>query len=241
MCFSVQVERDLDKVAKRFGASVSQKDFKAFYDLQKKADGLDSEDLKKILGLKRKPSSSVFKEPGEDGRIFPGYFAPVVVIENDKKVIKPMRYRVRPAHSLEEIPSKYNVFNARLDSLEKRRTWNSLFLKNHGLFPFLRFFEWVEKKGQKTLVSFKPQEQPIMWAPMLFDHWVSPHGEIEFSSFALITNEPTPEVQQIGHDRCPIFMKEDNIDLWLNAKSLNQNEAFELLKNQEQVFYNHQF
>ena len=34
---------------------------------------------------------------GSDSRIYPGYFAPVMVMESGKRVIKPMRYQCRPA------------------------------------------------------------------------------------------------------------------------------------------------
>lgn len=71
--------------------------------------------------------------------------------QNNSNTIVPMRYRIRPSGSSEEIPTKYNVFNARLDSLETRQTWSSLFMRNHGLFPFKRFFEWVEDKHQDNL------------------------------------------------------------------------------------------
>jgi hypothetical protein len=35
--------------------------------------------------------------PDEDSRIFPGHYAPVMVIENGRRVVKPMRYQCRPA------------------------------------------------------------------------------------------------------------------------------------------------
>ncbi len=34
-------------------------------------------------------------------------------------------------------------------------------------------------------------------------------------SFALTTDEPPPEVQAAGHDRCVIPIKRENIDAWL--------------------------
>ncbi len=241
MCFSVQVERDLEKLASRFGARVATKEFAQFKKLQEQVEATDPEEIKKLLGLKRKPSGSPFKEASDDGRIYPGYFAPVIIIEDGERVIKPMRYRVRPAHSSEEIPSKYNVFNARKDSLLERRTWKNIFLQNHGLFPFVRFFEWVEKGGKKTLVSFSPKERSIMWAPMIYDEWHSANNEIGFQSFAIITTDPPKEIEEVGHDRCPIFMEEKNIDLWLQAKQLDQDMAFGLLNQTEAVHYGHQF
>ena len=196
---------------------------------------MEAEEIKSIMGLKRKPSAPLFKEPGSDGRVYPGTMAPVIVFEKGKRIIKPMRYRVRPQFSTEEIPSKYNVFNARSDSLEKRKTWKALFLKNHGLFPFVQFYEWVEIKGKKTLIRFRPENRKIMWAPMIFDHWKSPNSEIEFSSFALITTEPPPEIESKGHDRCPIFLNEKSIDSWLKPQILDSQKAYEILNQKERV------
>jgi putative SOS response-associated peptidase YedK len=197
--------------------------------------------MKKIMGLKRKPSSPVFKEVGDNARVYPNYFAPVIVMEKGKRVIKPMRYRVRPSFSDEEIPSKYNVFNARIDSLEKRKTWNSIFLKNHGLFPFVRFFEWVEVKGKKKLITFYPDDHDIMWAPMIYDTWRSEEGEFEFSSFAIITNDPPDEIDEMGHDRCPIFLKESKVSDWLKPEKLSKQQVYEILSQQEKTHFKHDF
>jgi hypothetical protein len=37
-------------------------------------------------------------------------------------------------------------------------------------------------------------------------------------SFAMVTDEPPQEIAQAGHDRCPIFLREDLMDVWLNPK-----------------------
>ncbi|MCB0356506.1 MAG: SOS response-associated peptidase family protein, partial [Bdellovibrionales bacterium] len=178
--------------------------------------------MKRLMGLKRKPTSSLFKEADEYGRIFPNSFAPVIVWEGNQRILKPMRYRIRPSHSKEEIPSKYNVFNARLDSLEKRKTWSSLFMQKHALFPFQRFYEWVENKEHKSrLISFYPKNKEIMWAPALYDIWTSASEEISFESFAIITDNPPPEVAALGHDRCPIFLREDLINNWLQPEKFS--------------------
>jgi putative SOS response-associated peptidase YedK len=91
----------------------------------------ESHNLQVILGLP-KIKELPLKAPSDDGRVFSKYFANVIVSENEQRLIKPMRYRVRPNGSKEEVPTKYNVFNARLDSLEIRQTWIPLFMHNHG-------------------------------------------------------------------------------------------------------------
>lgn len=235
MCFSAEVQADLKILKKRFQAEVALADDNYFQELQKKSTDLDF--VKEALKLSRKPTSPFFKAPDKDNRIFPGYFTWVMVHENGHRVLKRMRYRVRPKGSQEEIPTKFNVFNARLDSLETRQTWNKLFTRQHGLFPFVRFFEWVEHEDKKRLISFLPGDKQIMWAPCLWDYWENPEYDFGFYSFALITDDPPPEVSAAGHDRCPIFLKEKYIDEWLDVSPKSQEDWYKLLKNKEEVFF----
>lgn len=216
MCFSVQIQRDLNLIAKFFDSVV---DASAFYELRDKATS----------------RPDIFKLPDEDNRIYPNTFAPVIVSINGKRVIKPMRYRLRPAGSFEEIPSKFNVFNARLDSLEKRQTWRPLFGHNHGIFPFVKFYEWVIKDNQKELVSFYPQNKEIMWAPALFDHYQD--KDLSFDSFALITTDPPKEILEAGHDRCPLFLKKEEIDLWLLPQGKEREKLYKVLEKTEDVSF----
>jgi putative SOS response-associated peptidase YedK len=237
MCFSVEVEKEMRKTAQRFNAQVSVADLDHFSALKIKGD--DREWVKCTLNLGRKPTSNIFKTPDQDGRIFPGSFTQVMVLENNQRILKPMRYRVRPKGSKGEIPSKFNVFNARLDSLENRQTWQPLFMRQHGLIPFVRFFEWVEDDGKKRLISFKPDRHEVMWAPCLWDYWENEKESVGFYSFAIITDDPPREISQRGHDRCPIFLREDLINLWLSPEGKTKSEIYRLLKNKQEVFYLH--
>lgn len=237
MCFSVEVEKELKKIAERFNAQVSMAEMNHFMSLMAKGD--DKEWVKSTLNLSRKPQTNIFKLPDEEGRIFPGTFTHVLVNENNRRMMKPMRYRLRPYKSISEIPSKYNVFNARLDSLENRQTWKPLFMKQHGLLPFRKFIEWVEDGGKKRLICFHPDRHSIMWAPCLWDYWENEKEGIGFYSFAIITDDPPPEVWERGHDRCPIFLKEEMIDQWLSPIGKSKSEMYRILKNKEPVFYLH--
>ena len=122
----------LKKLAARFHASIDRHAFDQFSSMQKIETEWDAAGIKETLGLKRKPTSPFFKEAGNNARIYPGYFAPVIVWGNGMRQIRPMRYRVRPHGSAEEIPARFYVFNARLDSLETRRTWKGLFMRKHA-------------------------------------------------------------------------------------------------------------
>lgn len=55
-----------------------------------------------------------------DSRIFPMRYAPVIVIENGKYVVKPMRYHCRPNGKPDWYDRKFDgLYNARRDSLQK--------------------------------------------------------------------------------------------------------------------------
>lgn len=217
MCFSVEINRDLKTLSKIFGATI------------------DKDSFVELNSLKES-NPKIYKVPGEDNKIFPNVHAPVVIMKDGQRALIPMRYRVRPHDSPKEIPSKYNLFNARYDSLLIKKTWKDLFGKKHGLFPFKRFFEWVEGPDhKKQLISFSPKDHELMWAPCLYDIWEDKN--LKIISFALITDDPPLEVLNAGHDRCPIFLNKKYWDNWLNPESFNKVDLLNMIKNKENVKY----
>lgn len=227
MCYSVEVEKERRRLMERFSVDVLLEQETWYENLKQCA--ADPQFVKRALALSRAPSSPFFKEPAAD----------VVVWENGKRVFKKMRYRVRPAGSAEEIPTKYNVFNARSDSLEARATWRPLIGRRHGLLPFTRFFEWVERDGRKAQISFNPAGRDIMWVPCLFDYWENTADQFGFYSFALVTDEPPAEVAAMGHDRCPIFLAERHIDRWLRPEGMRKSELYAILREREDATFAH--
>ena len=241
MCYSARVKQAQHEFYKRFGATIDPSARMQYQNLIAFEKDVGPDEIKKLMGLARKPSSSQFKEAGEDERIYPNYFAPVIIWEDGQRKFVPMRYRVRPAGMPKEIPSKYNVFNARIDSLETRQTWKKLFGQKHALFPFVSFYEWVNRDGKKAQINFLPGDRQVMWAPALYDEWSSYNGEITFKSFAMITDEPPPEVEAAGHDRSPIFIHENYIDQWLQPEGKSRAELYTLLGAREAVIYGNQW
>jgi hypothetical protein len=102
-----------------------------------------------------------------DSRIFPGQYAPVMVVENGQLVVKPMRYQCRPAGKPAFYDTKYpGTYNARRDNLEG--FWKGLFGYSHGVMLVSAFYENVpvtasrlascaKAKKKKTLSSSSSQ------------------------------------------------------------------------------------
>jgi putative SOS response-associated peptidase YedK len=185
----------------------------------------------------------------EDSRIFPGWYAPVMIVENGKRVIKPMRYQCRP----EGKPASYDrdfpgTYNARRDNLEK--FWKGQFGYSHAVIVARAFYENVSRhkvegrelapgeKEQNVILEFKPDSGQEMLVACLWSHWTGA-GESDVLSFAAITDEPPAEVAAAGHDRCIIPIKPENIDAWLDPDPKNLPAQYALLEDRERPYYEH--
>lgn len=151
-----------------------------------------------------------------DSRIFPGYFVPVMVIEDGQRVVKPMRYQCRPAGKPAFYDTKFpGTYNARRDNLEG--FWKDLFGQQHALMVADVFYENVEVDGKNQVLAFTPRDNEPMLIACLWSTWTDPKGEQpDLLSFAAITDEPEPEVAAAGHDRTIINIRPEHVDAWLN-------------------------
>jgi putative SOS response-associated peptidase YedK len=176
----------------------------------------------------------------QDSRIYPGYYAPVIVMENGRKVVKPMRYQCRPAGKPAVYDSKYpGTYNARRDNLEG--FWKAQFGYTHGLMAINAFYEHVELPGangdpEKIILEFKPRPSQVMLVACLWSRWTAP-GEPDLLSFAAITDEPPEEVAAAGHDRCIIPIKPENVDAWLNPDPKDLAAQYAILDDRERPYY----
>lgn len=184
-----------------------------------------------------------------DSRIFPGWYAPVMVMEHGQRVVKLMRYQCRPAGKPAWYDSKFpGTYNARRDSLQG--FWSKQFGYTHGVAIFDSFYEVVERhraegrslapdeRVEKVVVEFKPQPEQELLVACIWSRWTSP-GAPDLLSFAAITDEPPAEVLAVGHDRCIIPIKPENIDAWLNPDPRYLAAQHAILDDRVRPFYRH--
>lgn len=199
--------------------------------------------LGKIADVKRSETKD------RDARIFPGWYAPLMVIENGRRVLKPMRYQCRlagkPAYYDTRFPGTYN---ARRDNLEG--FWKDQFGTSHGIMVVNAFYENVSRhklegraladgeKDQNVVLEFRPRPQHDMLVACLWSRWQTP-GEPDLLSFAAITDEPPAEVAAAGHDRCIIPIKPENIDAWLTPDPANRVALQAILDDRDRPYYEH--
>jgi len=185
----------------------------------------------------------------EDSRIFPGWYAPVIVIDDGRRVVKPMRYQCRIAGAAAFSDIKFpGTYNARRDNLEGY--WRKQFGRTHGLMVANAFYENVSRhkmehrelapgeKEENVILEFRPNTAQDMLVACLWSHWQGA-GEPDLWSFAAITDEPPPEVAAAGHDRCIVPIKPAHADAWLNPNPQDLAAQYAILDDRERPYYEH--
>ncbi len=120
-----------------------------------------------------------------DSRIYPGWYAPVMIVQDGRRVVVPMRYRCRlPGWTEETEKEKPGTYNARRNNLQ--RVWGKLFGYNHGIMIVTRFYENVERDEKKIVLQFDPTPAQQMLVACLWSR-TAIAGEPDFWSFAAIT------------------------------------------------------
>lgn len=176
--------------------------------------------------------------PRGDGRMYPGYFVPVLIMEDGRKMVRPMRYQCRIAGSPENFDTRFpGTYNARLDSLDG--FWRKQFGYTHGVAIVTAFYEYVtDAQGNKCVLEFKPSDGRSMYVACLWSHWTAP-GKDDLYSFAFITDAPPADVLAAGHDRCIIPLKPAHIDAWLHPDPRDLDTLYGILDDRERPAFIH--
>ena len=90
----------------------------------------------------------------------------------------------------------------------------------------------------KVVVEFKPRPAEELLVACIWSRWTAP-GLPDLLSFAVITDEPPPEVLAAGHDRCIVPIRPENIDAWLNPDPSNLAAQNAILDDRVRPFYEH--
>ena len=187
------------------------------------------------------------KEPlPRDARIFPGQYATVMILQDGKRTVVPMRYQCRLPGWNEVMERKYpGTYNARRDNLEK--TWGKLFGYRHGIMVVNAFYENVsrhkmehrelapDEQEENVVLEFRPNPPHDMLVACL---WSFDERDGLYS-FAAITDEPPPEIAAAGHDRCIIPIKREHLDAWLDPDPTNLPALQAILDDRDRPYYEH--
>jgi putative SOS response-associated peptidase YedK len=150
---------------------------------------------------------------------------------------------------------KPRTYNARRDKLST--VWRKLFGYNHGIVVASRFYESVSlhrlqqrelAPGERDIsveIGFEAEPKQDLFLACLWRHVEATDDEATddeaaFSSFAIITRDPPPEVVAAGHDRCVVAIKPDNLDAWLQPDPHRLSDAYAILDHPAEAYFQHE-
>lgn len=103
--------------------------------------------------------------------------------------------------------------NARAETAFEKPYFRQAFKKRRCLIPANGFYEWQQlpKKKQPFLIHMR--DNSLFFMAGLWEHWISPDGEVIESATILTTNANT--VAAKVHNRMPIILSRKNFEPWL--------------------------
>jgi putative SOS response-associated peptidase YedK len=217
MCYSIQIDKDIKKLALRFDTFYSQNTLDFFK-----------------------------MEEHNANRIYKNHYAPALIYRKNQRELVPLRFNLLPSFCETNKYEMYDrekdrmkeltTYNAKIENIEKARAYKNLFMRHHCIVPINSFFEWVNqldpvsgKKKKAELEFSNPEPENLLYAAGVWDHWEK-QGE-SINSFSIITTPPRAEVESAGHHRSPLLLPESAIDKWINPLDMDKKEIYQLMNS----------
>ena len=144
------------------------------------------------------------------------------------------RYRWGLLPSWAKDPSISNrLFNARAETVSEKPSFRSAFSKRPCVVAVDGFYEWDHREGRlKQPHYFTRGDGDTLLFAGLFEHWrdhaLGDDAPV-VATCTVITTTPNDDMDSI-HDRMPVVLERDAIDLWLDTTETQRELRHELLR-----------
>lgn len=159
--------------------------------------------------------------------IAPSQMSLVVIVKDDQRVLKLMRWGLVPFWAKDE-KIGYKMINARAEGINEKPSFRTPFKKRRCLVLADGFYEW-QKPDKKSKIPYYfrlKSGAPFAFAG-LWDLW-DKEGEPR-ATFTIITTENNELMEPI-HNRMPVILHEQNEGAWLDPELTDPAKLLPLLK-----------
>src|SRR6267143_2749958 len=152
---------------------------------------------------------------------------PVVIIENDTRHFRLMRWGLIP--SWVKDPRKITLLiNARSETVQDRPAFKNAMKRWRCLVPADGYYEWQAAGGRKrTFFIHRRDGNPFGFAA-LAETWIGPNGE-ELDTVAIVTAPASADLAVLHH-RVPVTVAPEDFERWLDCGAHDAETAMALLK-----------
>jgi len=137
----------------------------------------------------------------------------IIISDTGKRELIKCRWGFLPAW-IKDISEANPMINARAESIDEKPYFKEAFRKQRCLVIADGFYEWRREKKKKTPYYIRIKSGKPMGFAGIYNYWASPDGN-KICGCAIITTESNDLVATI-HDRMPVIVPENKIDLWLD-------------------------
>jgi putative SOS response-associated peptidase YedK len=110
----------------------------------------------------------------------------------------------------------WKMINARAETVAEKASFRDALQKRRCLIVVDGFYEWQKTPEGKNPILIRLRDERPFFLAGLWERWSSPAGPV-IESCTIVTTRPNELLQAI-HDRMPVIVPRDRIDLWLDPK-----------------------
>lgn len=144
----------------------------------------------------------------------PTHELPVIIDVDGSLQMHPMQWGLIPSWVKPGEKPKVSPINARSETVAEKPMFRNLVKRRRCLVPANGFYEWKRTGGPKQPYLIHLRDEPIMLMAGLYDVRTGDDGEDQ-PTYTILTG-PSNDVMSEVHDRTPVMIDPDDIELWLD-------------------------
>ncbi|MHC1698834.1 MAG: SOS response-associated peptidase [Geobacteraceae bacterium] len=106
------------------------------------------------------------------------------------------------------------MINARSETVDVKPAFRNSLKHRRCIVPANGFYEWESVGGRKKPLYVRMKNNSPMLFAGLWDHWISTEGDL-IESCTILTTTSNELIKPL-HDRMPVILDIQNVDLWLD-------------------------
>lgn len=162
--------------------------------------------------------------------IAPTQPVPVVLLENDARRFRLMRWGLIPAWVKD--PRQFALLiNARAETVLDKPSFKNAMKRRRCLLPADGYYEWHQSEERKRPFFIRPGNGGLIAFAGLAETWVGPNGE-ELDTVAIVTVAARGDLATL-HPRVPVTVMPEDYVRWLDGAAIDAGEAMLLLRAPE--------
>lgn len=178
------------------------------------------------LDPKQSNQTTLAIEFPDNYNVAPGQEMPVIVRGEQEHVLEYMTWGIVPSWS-KTPDTKLKLINARREGLLEKTMWKRLVSTKRCIVPARGFYEWKKVGDKKYPYYITPKKGDVLSFAGLWDYWHDGKGN-DLYTYTIITTTPNLEMSKI-HDRMPVILDKNKMDMWLEPIELTQSMLDDLL------------